>query len=211
MGRFTLDAISISRRTFLRGAFGLSAGALALSVPLVGLAGCQASYPEIPRTLFFFTQAQWATLDAATRRLAPSGPGRLGAGEVGVATAADALFAHANPTLQADLKRLLDVFEDLSYANWHLTPFTTLDASAQDTYLKSWQIGFVLQRQGFVGLNRLASMIFYMDERSWKQIGFSGPWVGKRDVGLGLDNQGPMAANPNPNIYLQVPELQVPE
>ncbi|MNT56169.1 hypothetical protein D3C72_1934510 [compost metagenome] len=62
-----------------------------------------------------------------------------------------------------------------------------------------------MQRQAFVGLNRIASMLAYMDERIWPRIGYGGPWVGRFNMGYGLDNQGPMAEPVNPNVFRRYP------
>ena len=97
---------------------------------------------------------------------------------------------------------MLDTLEDLPFLAGSFKPFTTMTPDEQDAYLANWQTSNLgVKRQAFVGLNRLAQMIYYMDARSWPAIGFPGAWVGRLDVGLGLDNQGALAANPNPNVF----------
>lgn len=195
---------TLSRREFLRGALGLTAGALALSLPLAACAPREV--PVVPAARRFFSEKEWAVFDAASRRLLPAGPGRIGAGEANVVDTADTLLAKAPPGLQADIKKLLNLFEDGSWLMGRFQPFTRMPDEAQDRYLAVWASSPVgLMRQGFVGLNRLASMLFYMNEASWKQIGYAGPWIGRYDFGLGPGNQGPMARNPNPNIYARFP------
>lgn len=193
----------LSRRRFLLQALGLSAGWLAGSVTLVGCAPTR--YPE--RALSFLTPKEWAALDAASAHLIPRLPGKLGAQDLPVATAADELFALANPRLQADLKQLLNSLEDMTWLNLRFPPFTRLDAPEQEAYLRSWERSPLgLQRQGFVALSKIAAMLFYADPRSWEQIGYPGPWVGRYNFGQGIANQGDLAANPNPHVFERVPE-----
>lgn len=190
----------LTRRAFLRSSFCLAGGALAASLPI---AGCSApAYSGAPAGLKLFTPRQWAVLDAAARRLVPTAPGRPGGGELGVATSADALFSAGNDRLKADLARLLDTLETMPWLAGRFTPFTRMGPEAQDAYLANWMgSGIGMKRQALAGLDRLVQTIYYMDPRSWEAIHFPGPWVGRLDVGLGLDNQGPLAANPNPHIY----------
>ncbi len=196
------DIPRISRRRFLRNALGLSTGWLAGSF---ALGGCERiRYPD--RALQFLSPKEWTALDAASKRLLPTLPSRVGAAEVGVASAADRLFAAANPRLQHDLQQLLNSLEDLTWLNLRFQPFSAMDAAAQDAYLSSWQQSSLsLQRQGFVALNKISAMLFYMDPASWPQIGYPGPWIGRYDFGLGMDNQGNLAANPNPHVFESMP------
>lgn len=194
-------SVRLSRRRFLTQALALSAGWLAGSVTLAGCA--PARYPD--RTLTFLTPKEWAALDAASGHLVPRLPGRMGAQDLPVASAADELFARANPRLQDDLKQLLNSLEDLTWLNLRFSPFTQLDGPAQEAYLRSWERSALgLQRQGFVALSKIAAMLFYADPRSWPQIGYPGPWIGRFDFGQGLDNQGDLSANPNPHVFERV-------
>ncbi|HEY9724621.1 MAG TPA: gluconate 2-dehydrogenase subunit 3 family protein [Oscillatoriaceae cyanobacterium] len=191
-------AASINRRQFLRRALGFAA--VATTLPLAACA--RGRYTAPPQALDFFTEKQWNVLHAASLRLMPSAPGRLGAETIDVATAADHLLAKASPPLQAQFRQLLDTFEDWTWLALHFKPFTAMGPEEQDAYLRAWQSSpLALQRQGFSGLNKTCAMLFYMDPRSWPQIGYPGPWIGKFDFGLGLDNQGAMAAPVNPNVY----------
>lgn len=195
---------ALSRRAFLKRSLGATAGLLAGSLPL---AGCAApAYDHAPADLKLFTKKEWTVLDAAMRRLAPGAPNRPGAGELGTATFADQLFAGANPRLKADLSRLLGAWEDYTFLAGRFGPFTAMAPAEQDAYFANWlESGLGMKRQAAVGLNRLAAMLYYMDPRAWPAIGYPGPWVGRLDVGLGLDNQGPLAANPNPNVFKRYP------
>ncbi|MFN3430243.1 MAG: gluconate 2-dehydrogenase subunit 3 family protein [Candidatus Sericytochromatia bacterium] len=199
-----MPSAAISRRAFLRSALGLGAAGLAASLPL---AGCQqATYPAHLHTLNFLSDKEHAVLSAAAGRLIPAGPGRPSGIESGVADFADVLFSHGNPRLQADIKKLLNTFEDMTVLALRFRPFTTMAPAEQDAYLRAWSDSPLgLQRQAFVGLNRLATMLHYMDARTWPGIGFAGPWVGKVNAGYGLDNQGPMSAPVNPNVFARYP------
>lgn len=203
-GDFAMPPTAISRRAFLHSALGLAAGGLASTL---SLAGCQPTgYPAATAARRLLSDKEWHVLDTAARRLIPGQSGRPSGGELGVATFADALFAEANPRLKADVKKLLNAFEDMPFLAWRFRPFTTMAPGEQDRYLRAWmESPLGLQRQAFVGLNRLASMLYYMDERSWARIGFAGPWVGRFNMGYGPDNQGPMAEPVNPNVFTRYP------
>jgi hypothetical protein len=195
------DGPRLSRRQFLHGALGLSAGWLAGSVTLTGCSPVH--YPDRP--LRFLTPKEWAALDAASAQLLPRLPGKVGATDLSVATAADTLFAQANPRLQNDLKQLLNSLEDLTWLNLRFKPFTVLDPDDQKAYLRNWERSPVdLQRQGFVALSKLCAMLFYMNPDAWPQIGYPGPWIGHYDFGQGLSNQGDLSANPNPHVFERV-------
>lgn len=182
-------------------ALALTAGGLAFSFPLTGCAPVR--YPE--RELHFLTPKEWATLDAAAARLVPRTPERLGAPDLDVASAADRLFASAHPRLQHDLKQLLNSLEDLTWLNLRFRPFTALSEESKDAYLQSWADSPLgIQRQGFVALAKIAATLVYMDPRTWPQIGYAGPWIGRYDFGQGLDNQGDLAANPNPHVFERI-------
>lgn len=192
----------MSRRAFLRAALGLGAGAIAASLPL---AGChRPDYPAPGFTPALFTAKELAVLEAACRRLLPAGAGRPGGGELAVARAADALLATANPRLQRDLKQLLNTFEDQTWLALRLQPFTAMAPAAQDAYVAAWLDGpLPVMRQGAVALNKLAGMLYFMDPRAWTAIGYPGPWIGRYDFGLGLDNQGEMPESPNPQVFVR--------
>ena len=190
----------LSRRQFLGASLGLVGGAFAASLPLAGCLPTPHPGPGTP--LAFFTPKQWGALDAAGRALWPDLPGQPGAGAVGTATFADALFAQANPRLQADLRQLLDAIEDLTWTTGRLAPFSALDPAARVAYLGAWRDGpLALQRRAFAGLVRLTGMLTYMKPEAWPAIAYPGPWVGRFDFGMGIGNQGPLAASPNPNVF----------
>jgi hypothetical protein len=193
-------SFGVTRRAFLRGLVGLAGSALAISVPILGCS--HPTYTASPKDLKLFTNKQWSVLDAAAKRLAPAHQRLVDGHDMGVANTADQLFSTGNARLKADLARLLDTFEDDPWLAGSWKPFTQMTPQEQDSYLNNWMTSSLgVKRQAFVGLNRLVQMVYFMDPRSWPDIGYDGPWVGRLDVGLGLDNQGPLAANPNPNVF----------
>lgn len=196
------EAERLSRRQFLLGSMGLGVGWLAGSLTLTGCAPVR--YDD--RTLHVLTPKEWAALQAASTHLIPRLPGNLGAADLDLASAADALFAQANPRLQNDLKQLLNSLEEMTWLNLRFKPFSALEPADQAAYLRSWQRSPLgLQRQGFVALNKIAAMLFYTMPEAWPQIGYPGPWVGRFDFGQGLSNQGDLAANPNPHVFERIP------
>lgn len=197
---------SIPRRRFLALAFGWSAAGLAATLPLSACQPGGAPAASAPSALRVFSPAEWRTLDAAASRLAPAGAGRLGGGGGLVANAADALFAQAPARLQGELKQLLQLLEWAPPLSGQWGAFSALSPAAQDAVLASWeQSPLALGRQGFSALSKIATMLYYMDPRAWPAIGYPGPWIGRFDLGFGLDNQGEMAAPLNPNVFARIP------
>lgn len=186
-----LPASRLSRRAFLRGALGV--GALAVSLPL---SACAAPPPAPAQPLAFLTPEEHALLAAVAGRLVPASP-RLGPGgvELDVAGRADALLALAPEALKADVKKLLGAF-GLGARGFLGLPYARQPEILQDAWLGLWREAPVpMLRQGYVALNRLCQMLFYMAPGSWAAIGYPGPWIGR------IANAEPLAAPLNPYVF----------
>ncbi len=148
-----------------------------------------------------FNQREWATLDALAMVFWPAAAGRPDGRVVGVASACDRLFEGAHPGLQRELKLALWLWEWGPYLHGEWCSFGQLSMESRLRYAEHWRTSAIgLCRRLYVALQRLCAMVYHMQPATWQSMGYGGPWVGRLDVGLGLDNQGAMAANPNPNV-----------
>lgn len=102
-----------------------------------------------------------------------------GASAVAVAHGVDEALARAVPEGQADLVKLLGLFENALpglLLDGRATPFTRLDPAAQDRALESWRDSrFVLRRSGYNAVRKLCLGVFYGDEKAWPGIRYLGP------------------------------------
>lgn len=151
------------------------------------------------------TPKTYAVLEAVARRLVPAQSGLPGAGDLGVPTYLDWRLASLPKELVGDLNKALEALEDLTWMRLRFKPFTEMGPTEQDAHLLAWQEGNAEQRQAFNALLRLVAFHHHILPRAWAPIHFAGPWVGRVDVGLGKDNRGPMAANPNPHVFKPFP------
>jgi hypothetical protein len=94
---------------------------------------------------------------------------------------ADALMALALPSVGAELRQLLHLFESGLgglFTNLQVTPFTRLEPAAMDARLTAWRTSRVaLLRSGYQALKRLAEAIYYSSPEVYPFIGYPGPPV----------------------------------
>lgn len=80
---------------------------------------------------------------------------------------------------QHDLAGLVGLFENALpglLLDGRVTPFTRLDAAAQDRALESWRDSrLVVRRSGYHALRRLCFVAYYGDESAWPGIHYKGP------------------------------------
>jgi Gluconate 2-dehydrogenase subunit 3 len=162
-----------SRRTVL---LGLSCVCLPVSV--LRLSG----YPAVAATRAILSEAQWAILSAiASRMLASDGSAAPGPVELGVMGFIDTYLASMEPALRVDLLRFVSVIEHLMpLAHRYRRRFTELAATEQDLVLRGLETHSVgLVRGGFQGLKSLVMMAYYRHPKTWAQLGYEGPLVGR--------------------------------
>lgn len=193
----------MTRRSFLRLVAGVGAMGLAASLS-VGFWPVQVPPPGF--ALKYFSPYELAVVDKAAARIAPADHELPAAAMLDVARKADRLIAdRLDPTMQAEFHQLLGLFGEVPLLGGRLTPFLSQDPRSADGYLAAWAGSpLALLRQGFSGLRRLCAAIYYADSRSWPAIRYDGPWIGRLDVGYGLDNQGD-GPPVNPNVYAKFP------
>jgi len=135
--------------------------------------------PAPPGGMLVFSEHEAAVLDAIARRLVGDVPGWPGVEEVGVVQAVDRIASRVEPSVQAELKQLLGLFDNalagFLFGGW-LRPFTALDPKDQDRVLEEWRDSRVaLRRTGYNALRTLVLAGYTQSPLTWKPIGYPGP------------------------------------
>ncbi len=168
-----------TRRSFLKKTLG---GAALLAVAgAVPVALRKTKLRESPKTLRFFTPAEYSIWAAAADRiLAEEKPsGAPAPGQVDVAGKADAFLAPLPESDRKDLKQLLALFDNALFSllqGGPPRPFTQMSADEQDAHLRKWQTSrFAIQRTGFQAIKRLSAALYFSDPSTYASVGYPGP------------------------------------
>ncbi len=133
-----------------------------------------------------------AVVAAIAERLCPGGGGGAGgkglppASAIGVAEKVDAFLALADPWTQADLKKLLLIFESAwggLLLEGRITAFTALSPAEQDATLESWRRSSLsLKRSGYAALRAIIVTRYWSDPAIYRFTGYPGApsvWKGR--------------------------------
>lgn len=182
------------RRSFLKK--GLLGGALLFiggALPLALRAGIDRARPR--GALRLFTAREYAIFAAIAARIVPGDAAPAAAGAASAAPTpvwptaealdcagkTDALMALALPSVGAELRQLLHLFESGLgglFTNLQPTPFTRLEPAAMDARLAAWRTSRVaLLRSGYQALKRLAQATYYSSPEVYPFVGYPGPPV----------------------------------
>jgi hypothetical protein len=178
-----------NRRSFLKK--GLAGAALLFVGGAVPIAFRSGIYPGTTRgPLRLFTLREHAIFAAIAARIVPgddaggSSPTSAAwplAETLDCAGKADALMALAHPSVGAELRQLLNLFESgLSglITNLRPTPFTRLSPAEMDQRLEAWRHSrLALLRSGYQALKRLAHATYYSSPEVYARVGYPGPPV----------------------------------
>jgi hypothetical protein len=172
---------SPSRRRWLEGAF---AAALIVSGVAVRLRTRGYEAPTGSK-LVVLGAWQWGVVRHAARRIAaPDGEasGSLPtADDLDVASFVDGWLSRMDRRVVRDFGRFLAYLEHFAPIGCGLmSRFTHLSTSDQDRVLASVEASRSdLLRAGFEGLKALVFMGYYRDPRTWRALGYDGPFVGR--------------------------------
>jgi hypothetical protein len=141
------------------------------------------------RKLAVLTPWQFVVVQHAARRIAA--PDRAGddsipdPDDLDVAGFVDGWLARMPERLRRDLGRFLAYVEHVApIGAGVVTRFTRLPGADQDRVLAALQSSSSdLLRAGFEGLRSLVFLGYYRDPRTWKIIGYDGPFVGRPQPG----------------------------
>lgn len=173
----------LNRRRFLAlGGIGLAA--LAAGGWLVARGGGDAHYASLcpgahPAVL---DTKELGVLAALCARVCPGpGPSHPGAAAVRVAERIDRELSFHGSKIRGDVKAALFVLEHGGWLHGEPTRFTRRGAGDQDAYLRRMAIaGREIERQVFSNLRLLALFFYYVDDRTWKAIGYAGPLTARK-------------------------------
>jgi Gluconate 2-dehydrogenase subunit 3 len=171
------------RRSFLKK--GLIGATLLFVGGAVPIALRRGTYDTTPRTpLRLFTPREYAIFAAIAARIVPGDDADAAwpsAGALDCAGKADALMATAHPSVGAELRQLLHLFESgLTglLTDLRPTPFTRLTAAEKDARLSAWRHSrLALLRTGYQALRRLAQATYYSSPEIYQRVGYPGPPV----------------------------------
>jgi hypothetical protein len=169
---------SPSRRSILKR--GLLGGALLAAGGAGFLALRGGRQIAVPRDgLRVFSPREYAVLDALAHRFIGTLPGWPTVEAVGVALAVDRIAQRTEPSVQAELKQLLGLFDNALAGflfGGRTRPFTALDPGDQDRVLEEWRDSRIaLRRTGYNVLRTLVLAGYFQSPLTWKPIGYPGP------------------------------------
>jgi hypothetical protein len=137
------------------------------------------SIPPPGEGLHTFSPREYAVLDALAHRFIGVRPGWPSVELVGVALAVDRIVERTEPSVRAELKQLLGLFDNALAGflfGGRTRPFTALDAADQDRVLEEWRDSRIaVRRTGYNALRTLVLAGYYQSPLTWKPIGYPGP------------------------------------
>jgi hypothetical protein len=168
------------RRLLKRGLLG---GALLLVGGAVPLALRSTLVRKPPaRRLKLLTEDEHAIFAAIAARIAPgdgAGPAWPTAEALDCAGKVDALMATVHPSVGAELRQLLHLFESALFGlaiAGSPTPFSRCTPAQQDARLDAWRRSRLsLLRSGYQALKRLAQATYYSSPEVYALMGYAGP------------------------------------
>jgi hypothetical protein len=171
----------ISRRQIL-GGIGASLVLASGAIAVVRTRGYELP-KEVEGRLKTFSVWQYVVMAAVARRIAaPDESDAPSADDVGVVDFLDGYLANMPEALRRDFLRLLAFVEHVAPLGSKLASrFTRLSGTDQDrvlAWMESNSEGML--RGGFDALKSCVFMGYYRDPRTWKVIGYAGPFVTKR-------------------------------
>jgi len=116
---------------------------------------------------------------AVADRLIPERPGFPRPRALGLAARMDAVVAMAHPATQAELRRLVRLFESGAAGlllDGQPRLFTASSPAEQDRRLAAWaKSRIALRRTGFHALKRTVYASYYASPETWGAVGYPGP------------------------------------
>jgi hypothetical protein len=170
----------VSRRTFLKETI-LGATVLSAAQFLPGYRAFAVPPGEVFKAQFFSPHELFILRAVAERLIGPSPATRPGATDIGVAERADRFLGEADPEVQEQIHLLLSIFNAKLFSflfDFRFSSFLDMRPDIQDAHIASWmtsRLGF--RRTGFQALKRLCMSMFYTDERTFSEIGYTPLYV----------------------------------
>jgi hypothetical protein len=170
------------RRGFLKLS---TTAALAISAAsTLTMSGCSSADDALIGTYqpLALTPKEFAILSAYCACMVPAKSGTPTPAEAAIAKRIDKeLTFHDGSTLLDDIKAALFLIEHLTLASGYWRRFTRLAPAAQATYLAAMSRSDIgIKRDPVNGLRFMALFFYYTDERTWPQIGYTGPMITRK-------------------------------
>jgi len=195
-----------TRRTFIkRGLFGTALLTLGGGAGLLLRRGAAVTLPA--EGLKVLGAREYAVLDAITRRIIVPLKGWPSVDEVRVAFNCDRILALTDETSQVEVRQLLELFDNALAGfllGLRVTPFTKLDAAAQDDVLKEWMTSRLeLRRTGYTALRTLVTSAYFQSPLVWPAVGYGGPPRAFHDPNAPVWKGGGEPRPPGPGVWVE--------
>jgi len=153
--------------------------------------------------LQFFTVQQAGLLSMMAEILVDPDQGWPTIGETQVVPYIDAAMATADDKSRADIRKLLDLFENRFVAllfDLRFEAFSAMSRLEQRDYLRDWMTSnLAARRSGFMALKRLATSAYYTHRGTWPKINYPGPVLGAPELRI-AERQLRLAKPPSRNL-----------
>ena len=138
--------------------------------------------PGRERTLASFSGWQYLVVTHIARRITapdPDGGALPTSDELDVAGFVDQRVSTMRPKVRGDLLSFIGIIEHvIPLRAGYARRFSNLGPGEQDDVLRTLEASDSdLMRAGFEGVKALVFMGYYRDPRTWKVLGYEGPWV----------------------------------
>jgi len=169
-----------SRRGFIVGGAAAVGAAVAVAGGLQWLEGTDRDYAHLAlgRVPEFLTLRQLGVLTVAAATIIERAAGAPSADDAYVARRIDREMVFANRRLGEDVRASLDYLEVAPLLKLMPTKFTTLGAPDRAHLLGALQTSnSAMERSIFSGVRFLCMFMYYADDRTWRSVGYAGPFV----------------------------------
>lgn len=195
-----------SRRGFLKkGIFGGVLLALGGGAALWFRSSKEAELPS--EALLVLSAKEYAVVLAIAARLMPISGDYPAHEKIRTGLNADRILAKLDPTALAEMKQLLNLFEN-ALPNFlfglRISPFTQLTGAEQDAVLGEWNTSrLILRRTGFSALRSLALAAYFVKSDTWAAVGYPGPPKGFCDPSAPVWKGAGEPRPPSPGIWVE--------
>jgi len=201
------------RRDFLKK--GLFGGLLLVMGGGGFLASRRGAAVALPAGLKVLNAEEFAVVWALVQRFVPLRDGFPPADSLNTAAAVDGILAMLEDETQAELKKLLMLFEN-ALPNFlfglRTRPFTQLDPAEQELVLAEWRDSrLALRRTGYKALRGLCVAAYYGNKATWAAVGYPGPPQGIHDPNAPVWKGGGEPRPVGNGVYFEAPPQPAPD
>ena len=163
--------------------------------------------PLPPEGLLALSAREYAVVTALAERMLPVSGDYPALAEVRVAFNADRILTKVDATALAELKQLLNLFENALpnfLFGFRTQPFTVQSAAEQDAVLDEWlHSKLAIRRTGFTALRTLVVGAYFLSPLTWPAVGYPGPPKAFHDPNAPVWKGGGEPRPPSPGIWVE--------